>query len=516
MAYNQEQMDFFEWMTSSPENFISCLTIQDKETKKLIRFELNSEQKILLEALKKHNRIVIIKGRKCGVSTLLRAWAFYTVYCSTDPLQYPAVSKQAEQAEELHSFDKRFYKHLPAFMKRKLVRTNKKEIQFQDTEAKLECFTGKNPDALRGYSTAGLHLSEFAFYDDQDSMLRAGANVVSQHGQLVIETTPGVPNDRYHEIVLGAKNGENDWHLVELWWWMHADNRTTAPDDFVRTEEEIALAAKYNLDDDQLYWRRKEISSCGGVENFMHEHPACMEDAFRQHEAQFIPAKVFDDIKERKFTSPNEVYSESREDCKYYMGVDVSGGVGGDYASIHVVEGLTKRVVYHWRSNRTLPEALPDKILDVAKLYNNPLVLVEGNNHGILTLWRLRNELSYKNLWQDDDGKDWLTNEKNKYAAFANLREFLVAGLIPELDKITIQELKQLVQEKLAPAAPSKSNLHDDCAVSLALAYWCARKEKDTINPPKGRKSHVDQMIERAKVRRIRQQRLPWKANLPE
>ena len=69
-----------EDLLQNPEKFISRLTIMHKQKQRLSKFDLNTPQKILLETLRNHNRVIILKARQIGISPLTRGWHFWQAY----------------------------------------------------------------------------------------------------------------------------------------------------------------------------------------------------------------------------------------------------------------------------------------------------------------------------------------------------------------------------------------------------------------------------------------------------
>ena len=74
--------------------------------------------------------------------------------------------------------------------------------------------------------------------------------------------------------------GENEYIPIFLPWFITQEYRRPAPEGFEKTLEEEELVEKYELDDDQLYWRRLKIAE-SGENKFKQEYPATPEEAFR-------------------------------------------------------------------------------------------------------------------------------------------------------------------------------------------------------------------------------------------
>lgn len=494
---------------AEPQLFMeSFLKVVDKNTRKLVPLKLNSEQQKLLKALQEHNRIIILKPRKIGVSTLIRAWAFYNAYVSLEPIKFGTVSYERESADEILNMDKTFHVNMPSILERNLSKSTGRVIQFADTGAELRSFTAGRKGGARAFTLTSGHLSEFAYYEEQEEVLTSMDGAVGDAGQLIIETTANTPGDKYHQLIKEAESGESEWHLVTFWWWEHSDYRDDEPV-YDLTEEEESLQVLYNLDLHQIAWRRRKIQTLG-IEKFNKEYPACVDDAFRNLSSTFIPSQYLDDIEIINNEADEVFYESPNSDEEYAMGVDVSGGVGGDYAAIVVTSKVNKRIVYRWRHNLTKPEDLPERIIRIAKIYNNAEVLVESNNHGHLTLYRLEKDFKYQNLWTDKTGKHWITTQKSKLEAMAYMRQNLASGLGYRIDKVLFSELQALIQVKLCPEAPIGS--HDDCAMAYALSLYCGKDAPEQYKLI-DKEALRQEWLREARARRIKTQPIPWQRN---
>ena len=177
-------------ITEDPRIFFKFLKVFDKERGELVPFDMNNEQEELLEALLTHNRIVVCKARQIGCSTLIRAYFLWKQYVETQPTRHAIISYTRDSADHLHSMDKGFYLCLPKPLQRKLSKSTQRTLKFNDTGAELRAFTGGGKaGATRSFTFSSAHISEFAFFDDQEDLL---ANTIAScgNGQIIIETTP--------------------------------------------------------------------------------------------------------------------------------------------------------------------------------------------------------------------------------------------------------------------------------------------------------------------------------------
>ena len=84
------------------------------------------------------------------------------------------------------------------------------------------------------------------------------------------------------------------------------------------------------------------------------------------------------------------------------------------------------------------------------------------------------------------------------------------AGIIFRLDQSTLQEMRGLEVRKVTPEAPS--GLHDDLAVSLALAYRCVRSAP-LSHRRDSKAGYMEDFIRDRKIARIKSQALPWRTS---
>lgn len=109
---------------------------------------------------------------------------------------------------------------------------------------------------------------------------------------------------------------------------------------------------------------------------------------------------------------------------KYVIGADVAEGLEhGDYSCSDVLDAVTGRQVAQWHGHID-PDRFGDVNCNLGKRYNNALLGIERNNHGLTTITRIK-DLRYKNIYAQEaldnmyeegsTGKaGWLTTSKSK------------------------------------------------------------------------------------------------------
>jgi hypothetical protein len=247
-----------------------------------------------------------------------------------------------------------------------------------------------------------------------------------------------------------------------------------------------------------------------GLENFRIEYPASLEDCFLKREGAWFDAAELQRIEPIDSSTPQRQIEAPHPADRYVVGVDVGGGVGGDYSALVVVSVGTMQPVYVQRSNTVSPRHWAHEVVRVATRYNHALVLTESNNHGHAVLLEL-DHCGYRYQWRNPaTGKPWVTTVQSKLDALSTLRDHL--EVITRMDRALWLELRSLTVPagKATPEAPPGS--HDDLAMACALAYRALRDvppswRSEGIAAVKHRAQHL---IGQARARRLNNHGMPF------
>ena len=135
---------------------------------------------------------------------------------------------------------------------------------------------------------------------------------------------------------------------------------------------------------------------------------------------------------------------------RYVVGADVAMGVtNGDYSVAQVLDSK-KRQVATWRG-QVHPDYFAEVLYALGMEYNEALVIVENNSHGILTCTRLGKDMAYPAFYtevQYDKLTDkesvrlgFTTTAKTKPLIIDQLRASMREGELEINDKTTISEM---------------------------------------------------------------------------
>lgn len=498
-------------LRTDPREFFKLLSVFDNVKKKIVPFILTETQEKYLDMLMTSNRIVIVKARQIGISTVTRAYFLWRAWAASEPLKHAVISYTRDSANHLHGIDKAFLASLPPQLGRKMAKDSAGTLRWEDTDAELKAFTaGGKAGATRSFSFTSCHISEFAFFDDQAELL---SNCIASagEGQIIIETTVKEAADHYSEIVAGAAAGTNGWTLAFFPW--HGEKKHSSTPKFGNgavpkpTEDELALKSKLKLNLSQLYWRHQQVSTMGEAK-FRREFPSTVEEAFRSGTKHWLSPEAVAELRKVDLgRGPEFCYEDPDDDERYAMGVDVANGTGGDSSAITVVSTTTGQPVFHWADNRTPPFRFAEVVKEVYHNWNEPLVLVEGNGVGQVVLGLL--EQWEVDLWKDDAGKNWQTGKTSKAQILERLREMIERHELRELEGTLVDQLCSLVPNAWGGAAAPKKQ-HDDLVMSFALALE-AREAVPRFVDEGRRVGMIDRWKTKVRAQRIRLAKLPFR-----
>jgi hypothetical protein len=479
----------------------NALKIRTKKAE-VVPFVLNKAQHALLNAIKKQTqdtgrvRIIILKGRQQGLSTGVGGYLYHRVSQATAKKAI-VVTHKSDSTTALFNMTKRFHDNVPDILKPSTSYSSKRELVFDRLDSSYIVATAGGDSIARGETITHAHLSELAFW--KESSARENLNGLLQSipetddTAVFIESTANGVTGPFYEMWKGAVDGSNGYFPLFIPWFDEPAYRAKVPRGFDRTPEEEVLVEMYDLDDEQLYWRRLKVAQ-NGLDMFKQEYPCNPEEAFLT-----TGRPVFDTvalanrvpcvrpIQSRMALTLGKweehplgellMYYPIDPGGTYYIGADVAMGVrGGDYSVAQVLDE-NKRQVAAWRSH-VHPDYFAEVLAKLGTLYNTAKIAVESNNHGLLTVSLLYKVHHYPNVFTnvvedtitdvDTPKLGFQTNTKSKPMIIDDLRASLRIGEMELNDRITIQEMMTYVVKE-SGKLEAEDGCYDDCVMSLAI-----------------------------------------------
>lgn len=491
----------------------SALKIRTKEGK-IHPLKLNAAQTILNEAVEGQLategkiRIIILKARQQGLSTYTGGYLYYSV-SQKAARKAMVITHHADSTRALFDMTKRFHEHCPEILKPHTEYSSRREISFDVLDSSFVVATAGGTSIGRGETLSHVHASELAFWqkstalDNWNGLVQAVPNTPGT--AIFVESTANGVNGIFYDLWRGAVDGTNGYIPVFIPWFTDGSYREKVKEDFERTPEEDDLVEKFDLDNEQLMFRRRKVAQ-NGLDLWNQEYPGVPEDAWlTTGRPVFNPQQLVKQLDETRdlesrlalegddwennhrgelFTFRPHVPGEN-----FVIGADVAMGVrNGDYSVAQVLDSK-KRQVAVWRGH-VHPDYFAQVLYKLGEYYNFAHICVENNSHGILTCTRLGKDMAYPNFYttvQHDSVTDretvklgFTTTSKTKPLIIDQLRAAMREEEIELNDKVTLREMLSYIVTE-SGAMQAESGCFDDCVMSLALANYVHEGAWDPI-----------------------------------
>ena len=496
----------------------AALKIRTKEGK-VAPLKLNPAQQILQNAIDKQMaaegkvRVIILKARQQGLSTMVGGYLYFSVSQNT-ARKAMVITHHADSTRALFDMTKRYHENCPEILKPHTKYSSRRELSFDVLDSSYVVATAGGDSVGRGETLTHVHASELAFWQKStaeeiwNGLAQAVPN--TKNTAVFIESTANGVSGVFYELWQGACKGENGYIPVFIPWFTDPEYREEVPDNFERTPDEIELVEKYNLDDEQLMFRRRKIAQ-NGIDLFNQEYPDTPDRAFlTTGRPVFNPEQLQQclqntrDIEEKLALETDEWVHHMRGELqtyrkldsgeRYVIGADSSMGVrGGDYSVAQVLDSK-KRQVATWRGH-VHPDYFAEVLFHLGHHYNEALICCENNSHGILTCTRLGKDMGYPHFYteiQHDKVTDketvklgFTTTSKSKPLVIDQLRASMRENELELNDKTTIREMLTYIVTE-SGAMEAEQGCHDDCVMSLALANYVHEGAWEAVEQPDG------------------------------
>ena len=422
----------------------------------LISMKLNEAQKDLFNTLRKSNRVIITKARQIGFSTAVTGFIYHKAI-TTPGFNAALVGYNSDLVAELLDKVKTFWSSTPKQYRPKIKYNSKYEISFPVVDSKIMVLPSTE-NLGRGYSIHACLLTELAFWERADEKMTAIENSVPIDGLIVVESTPNGIGNQFHRMYMTKDNGyvKKDYG----WWWHYS-------------KEEMDIIKK-RMNNPMKFSQEYELI-------FLSSGRSVFDPNILKNQRKNI-LKVGDKYKGWTVINEDElrIYTPPTLDGIYVAGVDTSEGVdGGDFSVVTIWDRKNGEEVACYRGLKA-PDLLGQYLNRWGRKYNNALMVVEVNNHGLTTLTILK-QLLYPSLyfrpkqfdqmgqlWSDRLG--WRTTTITRPLMLDDLAQGLRDGMLMLHSQELIDEMMMMIYDKSNRATASEGS-HDDAVMSAAIAF---------------------------------------------
>ena len=423
------------------------------------------QQKILMDF--HENRFNIAKlPRQTGKSTTVVAYLLH--YCIfNDSVNIGILANKASTARELLGRLQLAYENLPKWIQHGILVWNKGSVELENGSKILAASTSAS--AVRGMSFNILFLDEFAFVPNhvaEQFFASVYPTITSgKSTKVIIISTPNGMN-HFYKMWEDARNGKNGYVTNEVHW-------SQVPGRDAKWKEETL----------------KNTSKRQFAQEFECDFLGSADTLISPAKLQAIP---FEDPIQSN--AGLDVYERNKEGHEYIITVDVARGIGGDYSAFLVfdITTLPYKIVAKYRDNEIKPVLFPSVIIQVAKEYRFPYILVEVNDIGDSIAATLNYDLEYPNVLmcamrgragqvvgQGFSGTKTQLGVKMsitvKKIGCSNLKALLEDDKLTFKDFDILRELTTFIQRKQSWEADD--GYHDDLVMCMVLFSWLVMQD---------------------------------------
>lgn len=497
-------------------------------------------------------RMVLLKARKMGFSTLIEAFLLWTLLMSGHRGGYVLAHDEAT-TEYIFGIARTMYDNLPADIRPSLKRGGGQTLRFAHNDSWIQIATaGSTLDISSGFTFQFGHATEVSKWGgNARDIVLAVQNAIGDvpYTVFVWESTAKGASGVFYEQWKLAESGTSSaiaffaaWH--ELPKYAHPTSEADEAlflawkaallvDDLAESrrlqralrldDDEVALVHHYSLRLGQIRWYRWIlVNKCQDNEDLRRqEYPSCAEEAFLASGGRFFPPSLVARLRasahpperghllagsllERVRFVPDpqgdiHVFAMPDSDHSYIVAVDASHGTGQDYAVAVAADRATGAQVAQWRSNVDDVDVQAERAVALARFYNDALVCPEVNGPGAAVIQEIRRSLRYHRIWRRHtydttmqtwrEKIGWETTSKTKAMLLLDFRADLKHGRYVVHDRAALDELDTFVYlDGVEMRMGAGPGRHDDTVIANAIAAQMLRD----LGPPPVRRPKDD------------------------
>lgn len=367
------------------------------------------------------------------------------------------LANKGDTAAEVLDRIKFAYESLPWYLQVGVKTWNKKSIELGNGSKIITAATSGS--SIRGKSVSILYLDEFAHLDNDVEFYTSTYPVISsgKSTQVIMTSTPKGLN-LFYKLWTDAIEGRNKFKTLAYDWtvvpgrneaWRDETIANTSPVQFAQEYECSFLGSSNTL---IAGWKLQQLTFKTPIETLSDKHWS--------------------------------VYETPKTNNSYCMTVDVSEGLGQDYAVVSVfdVTAMPYKLVAVYRNNLIQPVSLTEVTFKAGTHYNNAYTLIENNSIGKIVADSLFFDFEYENLFRTTSkhGETDIgfgghqpgirTTSKTKALGCAQLKSLIESNSLIVEDFNAVSELSTFTVKGKSYAADKGKT--DDVVMTLVLFAW--------------------------------------------
>jgi len=353
------------------------------------------------------NRDIILKAGQLGFTSIVMA-LFLKENITIPNTTSVVIAHEEFLTSRLLEKCRVFEKSLPLELKPKLTHDSQYAMMWEDINSAFYISSARKFIAGRGERIDNLLCSEIAFWPDADRIM---TEVEPRARRIVLESTPNGEDlyfyPKVQDTIEGQKTGRSIYNLHVYPWWLEPDyklpmgSEDALPIDRVSpleySEEEMNLVNLYGLTEEQIRWRRVNISKLKAMfwQEFLEDNVSC----FTRVANSTFDLTTLDGMAKICYPAPYTYQNARIWYPPYEGGIFIVGAdptIGAEDKAAATVWDLKN--MRHCATLTGVIEPVPfaRMLRELGHYYNTAMLVVENNNPGIAVLAELLGQYGEK------------------------------------------------------------------------------------------------------------------------
>ena len=463
--------------TKDPIKFFEHVKLLDATTNQIIDYEMWPHLVGFIEAIFKHQQVIVLKSKQIGVSWTLAAIALW--WCYKTGANVIMISKGESEAIELLRKAKFIYSQLPKYLQLEILNAGAEQISFKKTQSRVHTLPSTEYAGV-GETASLVIWDENEFHpNDKENWAHLKPTIdAGAHGIVVSTADPTSVDSHFKTLWREARAGNNNFYPIFIPW-------NAVPK---RNEEWLERVKR----DYYLEWQYRA------------DYPSTEEEAL----SPILGRGVFDAATlqklQREVLKEEEIrqgvihiYHRPKVGIQYIVGVDMAEGRGGDYSVTWIEgrDGLSRELVAVIHSNDILIDTFAVMSYELLKEYFNPRI-IGGASPYEQAFYTALLALGYDRgkIYKSDPKKDKLgfiesgnTKDKELIDLEMSLRGGLKIHYIPAIKELFAFQIKDSKSGRSRMEAAEGS--HDDlvraaCKANFGFTQFKTDNQGITVSYP--------------------------------
>ena len=282
---------------------------------------------------------------------------FYWRVSHTRGVRAFILTHEEDASNNLFEIANRYHENCPAVVRPSTSAANAKELHFDKLDSGYKVGTAGNKAVGRSSTVQFFHGSEVAHWPNAQQHAAGIIQAIPDEmgTEVFKESTANGVGNYFHREWQDAEAGLSEYIAIFVPWYWQDEYRKPVNNNFTLTPKELQYKESYELDDEQMAWRRAKIVELKDENLYKQEYPATPAEAFQATGAdpyikpdlvmQARNARVAEAIGERKIGVDPARYGADRTSICFRQGRKVHWIRSYAKKSTMEVAGLVKLAI---------------------------------------------------------------------------------------------------------------------------------------------------------------------------